>query len=216
MSTLEEFDAAFEKARDRLTLEFSEKHKKMSDDSRAFYVAIVERKNRGVHAHAEIWNVAFFLNMAAHDISILVLQLASEHEPWTRKLTARHLALAVYETAEDMTQLLGKPARDALQRLDLLESQGRRLRTNRKPLDSYWQANEALLKEIRVVSIAHREHDGAALFEAINKINVHQILKLGIELGKILNFLGEHLEHILKIIALPDSLRPRTHRKAHP
>jgi len=137
MSILDEFDTLFEKERDKFDELFGKKHKTMSDTSRVFYDSISGFRRRGWDTHAEVWNVAFFLNMAAHDVWVLVAQLASEHEPWTRKLAARHLALAALETVEDMTHLLGKPIRDPLEKLGLLNILDQQLRQARQPLDSY-------------------------------------------------------------------------------
>lgn len=197
MSILEEFDSLFEEDRSKFDALFATKHKAMADASRVFYNSIREFRERGWNTHAEIWNVAFFLNMAAHDISILVFQLASEQDPWTRKLTARHLALAAYETVEDMLHLLGKPIRQPLEKLGLLDILGQQLRHARQPLDSYWKNYSSKLKAIRVASVAHREHDGETLFELIDRIDVHTIMELGLHLGDIQNQLGLHLQKIL-------------------
>ncbi|MFN8453339.1 MAG: hypothetical protein U0401_01490 [Anaerolineae bacterium] len=194
---MEEFDVLYDKERDTLTTQFAEKHKKMLAMSRFFFEAIKRYRQQGWYTHAEIWNIAFFLNIAAHDTSILVLQLANEREPWDRKLAARHVALAVYETAEDLAQLLGKPIRDAVQRLGLLNELDRELRQTRQPLDIYWQTYTPILKAIRLTSVAHREHDGITQFEVIDKIDVDQILELGLKFGDIQNQLGARLQALL-------------------
>jgi hypothetical protein len=197
MSILDEFDALFEKERSKFDELFAKKHKTMSDTSRVFYDSIKEFRKRGWEIHAEVWNIAFFLNMAAHDISVLVAQLAGEHEPWTRKLAARHLALAAYETVEDMMHLLGKPIREPLEKLGLLHTLDQQLRQARQPLDSYWQTYAPTLKAIRVASVAHREHDGVILFESIDGIDIQHIMELGLRLGDVHNQLGPHLQYIL-------------------
>lgn len=206
MSILDQFDQLFEKDRDKLNELFTSKHKGMSATSKVFYKSITDYRRRGWHTHAAIWNVAFFLNMAAHDISVLAFQLASEHEPWTRKIAARHLALAAYETVEDMTQLLGKSIRVPLQELHLLDVFEPSLREIRKPLDDYWRTYGRVLKDIRVGSAAHRNHDSVALFELIDKIDVQYIMKLGLQLGDVQNRLGPHLQQILNRIAVTPPL----------
>jgi hypothetical protein len=139
----------------------------------------------------------FFLNIAAHDVSILLLQIAKERESWERKLIARHLALVVYETAEDMTQLLGKPLRDAVQKLGLLDKLDRELRYARQPLDDFWRVNAPFLKSLRTSSAAHRDHDGVALFELIDAIDVDRIFKIVLSFADIQNQLGTKLQVLL-------------------
>jgi hypothetical protein len=64
--------------------------------------------------------MGIYLNIAAHDLSILVMQLHFEKDAWTRRQTARHAVLTIYEVTEDMTQLLGKKIREPLETLGLL------------------------------------------------------------------------------------------------
>lgn len=194
---MEDFDALFDKERDNTTTLFAKKHQDMLEVSRFLLKSIKTYRQKGWHTHSEIWNIAFFMNIAAHDVSVLVFQLVTEREQWTRKLVARHVALALYETSEDLTQLLGKPIRDALRKLGLLSELDQELRQARQPLDDYWETSAPILKPIRVSSIAHREHNSVDLFETIDAINVDQILQLGLKFGGIQNKLGQKLQTLL-------------------
>jgi hypothetical protein len=97
-------------------------------------------------SHAQLWNVGIYINIAAHDLSVLVMQLHFERDLWTRKQIARHVALAIYEITEDMTQLLGKKIRDPLETLGLLSKFDSELRRVREPLDKFWKQHQGKLK----------------------------------------------------------------------
>lgn len=191
------FDKLFDQKRSNITKEFDTKHRQMLEMSKFLNQAIHKYRDLGWNTHAQIWNIALYLNIAAHDISILVLQVSAEQEVWNRKLAARHLALAAYETVEDMRQLLGQPIRQSLEKLGLLAVLDSALRKAREPLDSYWENYSQSLKSIRVDAVAHRFHDGVSLFERIDLIDVEKMLELGLRLGNVQNQLGEHIQKIL-------------------
>src|SRR5207249_4983942 len=96
-------------------------------------------KHRGWDTHAQLWSIGTYINIAAHDLSVLVRQLYFERDSWTRRQIARHVILTIYEVIEDMTQLLGKRTREPLDALGLLSQFDADLRRVRQPLDRFWK-----------------------------------------------------------------------------
>lgn len=96
-----------------------------------------------------------------------------------------------------MQSLLGKTFREALEKLGVLPQFESRLQDARKPLDLFWKEHQASLKQVRVTSAAHRDHDGIAMLKAVESINIDDSLSIGLALGQILNDLGTVLQAII-------------------
>lgn len=72
---------------------FVQKYAKVLTTSKLFKTTVEELRVRGWVTHAKLWNTCLYLNMAAHDLSILVEDLAFERDSWRRRLVARNLAV---------------------------------------------------------------------------------------------------------------------------
>ncbi|MFN8560022.1 MAG: hypothetical protein U0531_22590 [Dehalococcoidia bacterium] len=204
MST--EFDAEFDKRRHEFETTFAAKHQRLAEMTLVLSRSLAESRRRGWATHASLWNPALYLNIAAHDLSVLVLQVCAEREDWARRLAARHLALLLYETVEDLRQLLGKPLRQPLEELGLLAALDADLRATREPLEVFWREHAADLKILRTTASAHHDHDGLALLDAIQGIDIDAVITLGLALGRIQNdALGPLLQRIISETA---SLQP--------
>ncbi len=177
--------------------DFARKHAELLKNSKLFQTTVATLRNRGWTTHATLWNLCLYLNTAAHDLSILVEDLAFERDNWRRRLVARNLAVLAYESTEDMQALLGKTFRESLEKLGVLSRFETRLRDARKPLDAFWKEHQASLKQVRVTSVAHREHDGLAMLNTVESIDIDDSLSIGLALGKILNDLGAVLQAII-------------------
>ncbi len=181
----------------QLRVTFKQKHEKLIAATKLFKDTIERLRTQGYTTHATLWNACLYLNMAAHDLSILVEDLALERDYWRRRFNARHLALLAYETTEDLQTLLGKSFRDALNKLGVLSQFEQNLRDARKPLDGFWRQHQAALKQVRTTAAAHRDQDGMAVLNTIENINIDDSLGIGLSLGKILDDLGAVLQTIV-------------------
>ena len=195
---LSEIDRLVDQNRDALERTFVEKHQKLIATTELFKRTLESCKNQGWNTHGELWNVGIYINIAAHDLSVLVLQLHFERDVWIRRQIARHVALTIYEVAEDMTQLLGKKIREPLSNLNLLSQFDAKLRTARQPLDLFWKQHQSWLSGVRCMSAAHRDLDGLALLNAIETLDVVQIAQLGLTFGAMLNDVGVVVQRILE------------------
>ena len=194
---LDEIDLLVDQNRDRLEQTFVEKHERLVATTALFKGTLEWCKTQGWRTHAELWNIGIYMNIAAHDLSVLVLQLHLERDVWARRQVARHVALTIYEVVEDMTQLLGKKIREPLSHLNLLAQFDTTLRAARKPIDRFWKQHQSWLSDVRCMSAAHRELDGLTLLKAIETLDVVQIAQLGLEFGSMLNDVGVVVEQIL-------------------
>ena len=190
-------DHLFDRKAKAMKADFKRKHAEILKTSKLFQTTVVTLRDRGWATHATLWNTCLYLNMAALDLSILVEELAFERDNWRRRLVARNLAVLAYEATEDMQALLGKTFREALDKLGVLSRFETRLRDARKPLDAFWKEHQTSLKQVRVTAAAHREHDGIAMLNTVENINIDDSLSTGLTLGKILNDLGAGLQTII-------------------
>lgn len=196
-ANLEDIDALVDQQRERLEQIFTKKHDELIVGTEVFRETLEHCAANGFKHHAAIWNVGIYINMAAHDLSVLVQQLHFERNVWTRRLIARHTALAIYEVTEDMTHLLGKKLRDSLEMLGLLSKYDAKLRAARRPLDNFWKEHYRKLREIRRMSAAHRDLDGLSLLNSITSIDIVGMSQLGMELHKILCGIGSVMNGML-------------------
>jgi hypothetical protein len=194
---MDEIDRLVDQNREELEQTFAQKHKRLIATTEVFKQTLESCRQQGRNIHAELWNVGIYMNIAAHDLSVLVMQLHFERDTWTRRQIARHVALMIYESTEDMTQLLGKKIRGTLSALGLLQRFDMNLRVARQPLDRFWKDHQGKLSDIRCMSAAHRDLDGLALLKSIETINILQMTKLGMEFGGILNDIGCVVQAIL-------------------
>jgi hypothetical protein len=194
---MESIDRLVQENRPGLERTFRQKHDQLIAATDLFSQTLKTCKSRGWNTHGQLWNIGIYLNIAAHDLSILVMQLHFERDAWTRRQIARHAVLTIYEVTEDMTQLLGKKIREPLETLGLLTRFDSDLRRVRQPLDLFWKLHHEKLSDVRCMSAAHRDLDGLSLLESIESINILEIAELGLEVGRILNDIGSVLQSII-------------------
>ena len=195
---MEEIDYLVDQKRAELQQTFFQKHEQLIAVTEVFRQTLEACKNRGWDTHAQLWNIGIYINIAAHDLSILVMQVHFERDAWTRKQIARHVVLTIYEVIEDMTQLLGKRIRAPLETLGLLSKFDADLRKVRQPLDRFWKEHQGKLSNLRCMSAAHRDLDGVSLLESIESINMLEIVRLGLEVSRILNDIGDVVQSIVE------------------
>jgi len=203
--TAANLDELIEHDKESLANMFEQKHRQLIATTELFRQTLEACKNRGWNTHAQLWNIGIHINIVHHDLSVLVEQLSMARSLWARKLIARHVVLVLYEAAEDTTQLLGKTIREPLATLGILSKFDSEIRLAREPLDRFWKENSRKLQGVRSVSAAHRDLDGIALLQSIEAIDVHDVLSLGLEFGRITFGIGSTVQRILNETS---SIRP--------
>lgn len=181
----------------QLSDKFSSKHEYMDNTKTVLRHTLSECIKRKWRTHATIWNICLFIDILAHDLSLLVRDLVLNQENWERRFTARHLALLAYECVEDLQTLLGKRFRQSLSKLDLLNEFEPSLGNEKKPLNDFWKKHRSSLKFVRNTTAAHRDHDSLAIWHVIENIDVNYFISLGMELSTILNDISSFLQSVI-------------------
>jgi hypothetical protein len=190
-------DRELDRERKSIQADFAKKHEELRKTSELMKATIKHCRLNNFNSHAAVWNVALHVNLVAHDLSVLVEDLAFERDNWKRRLAARHVALVCYEAAEDMQELTAKTLRSALDHIGVLAEFEATLNEARKPLISFWNEHKPELKAIRIKSAAHRDLDAVEVMETVENIDIDVIFGIGFSLGKILIALGEAMKPIL-------------------
>lgn len=191
------FDTQLDQQSATLGRDFADKHRRLLATTASLRETLLELRERGWSTHAGLWNIGLHINLAAHDLSVLVWQLCTGRDIWARKLAARHVALMAFEITDDLTQLLGGSIREALTTLGVLPRHEHDLRSARAPLDAFRQAHARQLSSIRNLAAAHRDADGLQLLSIIESLDIQETISLGLKLGQIVNRIGQMLQSVL-------------------
>ena len=196
---MKQLDAALDKERAALEKQFANKHRRLLAMTALMKETLLGLRERGWNTHADLWNIALHINLAAHDLSVQVWALCVERDIWARRLAARHVALMAFEISEDLTHLLGGSIRQALSSLGVLAMYESTLRGSKAPLNEFWRDHSQSLKNIRIVAAAHRDPDGLRLLDVTERLDLQELIQVGLQLNGILT---DHLGPILQRVCV--------------
>ena len=196
-ATLKMIKATLDTIKERL---YSKTNLSLSNTTGIIKQGIQTAREIGLENHAQLLNIGLYINLSAHDLAVLLHQLHIERDIWAQKLAARHAILLIFESVEDLTQLLGKNIRCLLNQIGSIDIFDAKLRNVKKPLDTFWKTYSARLKEVRGNAIAHRNHDGLTILESIESIDIKDIIRIGNEYRIILIEIRTTLLDILEFV----------------
>ncbi|HNQ62194.1 MAG TPA: hypothetical protein PKJ62_07370 [Bacteroidia bacterium] len=191
------FDRLADEQRQQLTAIYEQRHNIVSACTTAFRDTITMCRANGWLAHETVWNSCLFVNLAYHDLSILTYDLSFEREEWKRLFIARSLSLLLYEIAEDISEIFGKKYHNALSTLSVSNELIDNLHTSIKPINSFRNEKSELLKRIRNVSAAHKDHDALTQLEVIENIDIFELISIGLKMAIYLNNIGKVTSRII-------------------
>ncbi len=195
--TLTLFDQLALDEREDLTHNFEKRHAEIERTNKLMISTIKDIRSRGWATHLAIWEPTLFLNTAAYDLSITLYDLVYEKNEWKRRLIARNLSTLLFESAEDLTAIFGKPFRESVAQLAVPYSLLNAFETEHKKLRVFWNNHAKMLKSIRTICGAHRDHDAVLMHETIESLDLLTMLRITIELGGLLNCIGPALQAIV-------------------
>lgn len=143
-----------------------------------------------------VWNIACFVNIASYDLKIIVKSMIFAKREWEKRLFARQACLLVYETMNDLFDLFGKDFRKIISGLTDKQNFENELKIITKQLNEYKSSYFEQLKNIRNVSIAHRDKDTIEQLKTIKAISWVDSINIISEFDKILNSTGRFLQDL--------------------
>jgi len=128
---------------------------------------------------------------------VLGQDLTFAENEWQKRYYARQASLIIYESLNDLFDLLGKDFKTIINtKLNNSELESKFLLI-RKELNQFKDNNFNRLKEIRNVATAHRDNDILKQINLIAEISWSEVIGIVTVFDKILNKLGPLLQELI-------------------
>jgi len=146
-----------------------------------------------------IWNAAGYINLISLDLKHFVRDLAFADDEWGKRIYARMISVLIYESLNDLLEILGKEFRGIITKLSNSVELTSELKSLSKRLNEFKSKNIERLKEIRNVATAHRDQNILAQLNLIATIGWSELFEIGFSYNSILNDLGLLMQKVIKI-----------------
>jgi hypothetical protein len=160
----------------------------------------------GSDAHAIFFNTALFNALAEQDISGYNRALYLAGTESERHFHSRHLAVLLYEIAEDYTELLGRKYENSLAKLGVVDDNFAHVVKIRQQVREFRKKHEKSLGEIRKYIGAHRDHIGIEQLRVGKSFDSMAIYRLAAEFSVVIRALSEFCLLVLPIVDSPRSI----------
>lgn len=144
-----------------------------------------------------IWNAAGAINIISLDLKHLVADMMLTENEWKKRLHGRTVSMLIYESLNDVFEILGKDFKAIIQNLPNFPSINKDLTSIKKQLNDFKDKYFEILKRIRNVVIAHRDRDIQLQIQTITNMGWLTVFNCAQEFDKILNALGPILQKII-------------------
>lgn len=146
-----------------------------------------------------IWNAAGYVNLISLDLKHFSRDLTFADDNWGKRIYGRMISMLIYESMNDLLELLGKDFREILKKLSTKIELNLELNAISKRLNEYKSKNFERLKDIRNIATAHRDKDIIEQINMIRSIGWIELIELVASYDKILNDLGHFLQKVINI-----------------
>jgi hypothetical protein len=144
-----------------------------------------------------LWNVAGYVNISSYDLKIIGNELTFAKREWSKRYFARQACLLIYESLNDLLELLGKNFRNKIGKLSDSTELANSLNELTKRLNQFKKNYGDRLYLIRNVSIAHRDQDIFEQIKIIESIKWTEVTNYVFTFDKIMNDLGKFLQVVI-------------------
>ena len=143
--------------------------------------------------------MAGFINLVSMDIKTIQVGMYFAETEWHKRFYARQGCTIMYESSNDIFDLLGKDFKDLIsKRMDITTSENE-LKNIRSQLNKFRQENSSYLQSIRNNTDAHKDQDILKQLEIISNINWSNIIKITLNFETIINSLGTFLQKLIDL-----------------
>jgi hypothetical protein len=166
---------------------------------------LLRARELGLSNVERLHNVGLYILLMDRDFAVLKVEMVSTFEDWKLAFTARQMAVLIYEACDDLTTLLGKDFRRALEALGLAAESMEQLNKISKRLNQFKNVNRGFLyDEVRNLTAAHRVKDSIQFMEALDKLDPMKVFQLGGEFFGIVEDLVGFLVETTKLMGRLD------------
>lgn len=145
-----------------------------------------------------IWNLAGFILMTSLDLKICCESLIKYHGFGKQELQYKNLCVIIYETSEDIEQIMGRQFFEICDKINISEVAINNLKTSKKSLSRFKKEHQKSLKEIRTLIGAHRDHDFLEQLKSYESFSSTAFIKVVLQFDEILNRIASNLQLIMK------------------
>jgi hypothetical protein len=197
--TDKELEKLIVKQKNSLRLSFKKNFETQQNTLGIFLKAINHADRNGFGDTKLIWNIAGFINIVSLDLKIVGQDLTFAEDEWQKRYYARQACLIIYESLNDLFDLMGKDFKDLISDKIKNDSINGELNRIRKDLNDFKNVHFDTLKEIRNTSIAHKDNNIISQIEIIKNINWSDTIGLITQFDKILNDLGSLFQKLINL-----------------
>jgi len=126
----------------------------------------------------QILNISLFTLTIEYDISTLSYLMIFQMDKWKQRCVGRQLVVVLYESTNDLLELLGKDFRKMLKSSQNTEYLIEELNRITSELSSFKKNNKEILSEIRNYCGAHRDKNAYKQLQVINSIEMNDVLEI--------------------------------------
>jgi hypothetical protein len=143
---------------------------------------VADYQENGQTAAQTILAASLHVNMLSHDLLALQFLHSLTDDKWTNRLAARMLSTVIFEGADDLQHIFGRPFREACNEHGILEEIESDLGRIKRDLALLQTTHQAFLKAIRTAAGAHRDHDIVTFLDSfIDESKTTAVLNASIE-----------------------------------
>lgn len=150
-------------------------------------------KDKGLN-DLKVWaNMAGFINIISYDLKVITRDMIVAKDEWQKRHYARQSCLIIYESINDLFELLGKDFKRLLRTIQNNDLQ-QKITKNRSDLNKFKDSYQKYLYIIRNTSIAHRDKEALKQLATIINIDWNKIFTITIEFEEILQDLEKTIQ----------------------
>lgn len=158
-------------------------------------------QENGQTAAQTIFAAALHVNMLLHDLMALLLLHGLTDDKWTNRIAARMISTVIYEGADDLQHIFGKPFREACNELGILGGIEGDLKRIKHELASFQKTHQTFLKKIRTTAGAHRDHDIATFLDSfIDESKTNAVIASAVEFHTCLRSCGSFCTLVMELV----------------
>ena len=154
-------------------------------------------------AYRMVYNVGLFAALADEDLWACSEAVSFARTAWHGRFHAKHLAVLMYETPHDLSQMLGPRFDNSIVALDLDKPWLDRSHAILAKIEAFRERNKTVLGEIRNNVGAHREQRAVEQVRVFAAIDPLRMLAIAIELAEPLSELMVFVKNLVTYMHNP-------------
>lgn len=135
-------------------------------------------KKNGISTSEQLNRIAMYISILSMDLTVLRSRLVLEQDEYLKNVYARQLAILIYEFIQDYPSVFGKQFREIMVNLPNGKEHIKAFNAIGKDINNIRKRHSNMLKEIRIIIAAHRDHDGERQYDIITKLSIDTFIEL--------------------------------------